>query len=576
MRAGRDFAMIARARARERFTRLGAAAVMVALATALAPSIWPLLWFVAVGLAQIPDALAFGPFLKQEAEPTPRQRAFCVGATLLSTSIYSAIAPYLWTQGGPAGQAVIVILVAASLLHVGVHMHHDRAILAVGIAPFLLQWFALPWLTASSLGPVGVACVQIAGVVFVAHIWVAIRNGWMNAEALMDARDEADAANRAKSRFLATMTHEIRTPLNGVLGMAQAMAADPLPPTQAQRLAVIRQSGAALLAILNDVLDLSKIEAGKLTVERVPFDLAEVATGAVQAYAGAADAKGLSLSLDIAPEADGRFLGDPARIRQIAYNFISNAVKFTERGGVRVTVGALADGRTALSVTDTGPGLTPEQVASLFQRFNQAQPSSYRTHGGTGLGLAICRELAGLMGGEVNCVSAPGEGSTFSLVLPLEPAPAQAGPTAERAPAAELTGELRVLAAEDNPVNRMVLQTLLSQAGIQPTLVEDGTTALEAWRQAEWDLVLLDSQMPGLDGTEVARAIRAEEARTGRRRTPILALTANVMTHQLDEYRAAGMDDCVAKPIEIQRLFAAMAAALEPHAAETAAQASAA
>ncbi|MCR5879123.1 ATP-binding protein [Phenylobacterium sp. J367] len=562
MRAGRDFALIARARAQARFTRLGAAAVMVALSMVLAPSIWPLLWFAAVALAQIPDALAFGPFLKSEAPPTPRQRLHCAGATLLSTGVYSAIAPYLWVQGGPAGQAVIVILVAASLLHVGVHMHHDRTILAVGIAPFLLQWFALPWLTASQLGPVGVACVQIAGVVFVAHIWVAIRNGWMNAEALMDARDEADAANHAKSRFLATMTHEIRTPLNGVLGMAQAMAADPLPKTQAARLAVIRQSGAALLAILNDVLDLSKIEAGKLEIETVAFDAAEVVTGAVQAYSSAADAKGLRLVLEIEPGAEGRFLGDPARIRQIAYNLISNAVKFTEEGAVHVTLARAGD-RSELRVDDTGPGLSEQQLAGLFRPFAQAKASDFRRHGGTGLGLAICKELAGLMGGEMRVESAPGEGSTFILAVPLAPAPKGEAAEPARSPAAAMDRKLRVLAAEDNAVNRLVLQTLLQQGGIEPTLVEDGTAALAAWRGQDWDIVLLDSQMPGMDGTEVARAIRAEEATTGRARTPILALTANVMTHHLAEYRDAGMDDCVAKPLEVQRLYEAMATALE-------------
>ncbi|WP_374469010.1 ATP-binding protein [Phenylobacterium sp.] len=562
MRAGRDFALIAQARARERFTRMGAATVVAGISYALAPSMWPWLWLAAVSLAQIPDGLAFGPFLKSEdVQPTQGQRLFCAFATALSTGLYASISTYLWLNGGSAGLAVTIILLAASLVHVGVHMHHDRTILAVAITPFLLHWFALPLASSATLGPAGVISIVLAGALFLAHIWIAIRNGWMNTEALREARDEADAANLAKSRFLATMTHEIRTPLNGILGMAQAMDADPLPGPQAQRLTVIRQSGAALLAILNDVLDLSKIEAGKLEIETVPFDLADVVTHAAQAYAGTAEAKGLRLSLDIDPAADGRYLGDPTRIRQICYNLLSNAVKFTEAGGVRVAVRRAGEA-LEVSVADTGPGLAPDQLARLFERYVQAQPSDFRTHGGTGLGLAICRELAGLMGGEIRAESTPGEGSTFVLALPLAAAPADEAGEAAVAAAPLMSGAIRVLAADDNATNRLVLQTLLAQAGIEPVLVDDGAQALEAWRAQDWDVILLDAQMPVMDGLEATRRIRAEEARTGRPRTPILALTANVMTHQLAEYRAAGMDDCVAKPIEVQRLYAAISEAL--------------
>jgi signal transduction histidine kinase/ActR/RegA family two-component response regulator len=567
MRAGRDFTLIAQARARERWTRLGAAGVVAVIAYALAPSFWPAVWMAAVVLAQFPDAIVFGPFARTPGlQPSRRQHIACAASAGLSTAIYGGISSYLWLSGGVPGQIVVIILLASSLVHVGVHMHHDRTVLACAIAPFVVHWFALPFLTLNTMGVAGVISIEVSGALFLAHIWIAIRNGWLNTEALRQARDEADAANQAKSQFLATMTHEIRTPLNGILGMAQAMDADPLPAPQAERLSVIRQSGNALLAILNDVLDLSKIEAGKLEIETVAFDLAEVVTQAAQVYAGSAEAKGLKLSLHIAPEAEGRYLGDPTRVRQIAYNFLSNAVKFTEAGGVRVEV-SRSGGRTELSVTDTGAGLTAPQLEALFERFVQADSSRPRTHGGTGLGLAICRELAGLMGGEVRARSTPGEGSTFTLSLPLEPAgeadEEQTTRSAQTAPAgAGAPQEIRVLAADDNATNRLVLQTLLQQAGIEPTIVEDGQQALDAWRAQEWDVILLDIQMPRMDGPTATQEIRAEEVRTGRRRTPILALTANVMTHQLTEYREAGMDDCVAKPIEVQRLYAALSDAL--------------
>jgi len=394
---------------------------------------------------------------------------------------------------------------------------------------------------------------------------------------LMAARDEADLANRAKSVFLATMSHEIRTPLNGVLGMAQAMAAEPLAPAQAERLAVISQSGKALLAILNDVLDLSKIEAGRLELETLEFDLRDILADAPRAYSAAAEAKGIGLDLLIDPDAEGRYLGDPTRVRQIVYNLVSNAVKFTHAGSVEIHAVCASDGRLAIAVSDTGPGLSPDELSRLFERYAQADAARARTHGGTGLGLSISRELARLMDGEVAAASEPGRGSTFTLTIPLRRAAEAAAPAPApaTAPVAQPTDgqTLRVLVAEDNSVNRMVLKALLSQAGIEPAMTEDGVQAVEAWRAGDFNLILMDAQMPRLSGPAAARQIRAEEAASQRRRTPIIALTADVMTHHLAEYRAAGMDGCVAKPIEVERLYTAINQALagpEPLAEEAA------
>ena len=380
-------------------------------------------------------------------------------------------------------------------------------------------------------------------------------------DALIAAKEEAESATKAKSAFLATMSHEIRTPLNGVLGMAQAMEGDDLTPAQRERLTVIRQSGQTLLAILNDVLDLSKIEAGKLELEEAEFDVQDLAAGAYAAFTAIAAKKGVDFELTIDKAAHGVFLGDSTRVRQILYNLVSNAIKFTEQGGVRVRVSRRA-GQLVLSVKDSGIGIPPEALSRLFAKFEQADSTTTRRYGGTGLGLAICRELAELMGGSISAESTPGEGSTFVVKLPLErigaARPAAPAPPTPSAQPSEEAPQLRVLAAEDNEVNRLVLQTLLQQVGLEPTIVADGAQALEAWEREDWDLILMDIQMPVMDGPTACRRIRALEAEAGHARTPIIALTANAMAHQVAEYRAAGMDGFVPKPIEIGVLFAAM------------------
>jgi PAS domain S-box-containing protein len=388
--------------------------------------------------------------------------------------------------------------------------------------------------------------------------------------ALIAAKEEAETSNRAKSTFLATMSHEIRTPLNGVLGMAQAMSADALEPVQRERLDVIRQSGETLLAILNDVLDLSKIEAGKLELDETEFEIQDLARGAYAAFTAIANKKGLSFDLKFDKAARGVYRGDSTRVRQILYNLVSNAIKFTDRGLVQVRVSRAGE-LLKVSVRDSGIGISPEALSRLFSKFEQADSTTTRRYGGTGLGLAICRELAELMGGSIGAESVLGEGSVFTLALPLTrvadarllaPAPPSPSAPAEADGAAEGLA-LRVLAAEDNDVNRLVLQTLLHQVGLTPTIVADGAQALAAWETEAWDIILMDIQMPVMDGPTACRLIRQQEAAAGRARTPIIALTANAMAHQVAEYRAAGMDGFVPKPIEIGILFAAMKEALE-------------
>jgi PAS domain S-box-containing protein len=400
------------------------------------------------------------------------------------------------------------------------------------------------------------------GEIALISFWRDITERELVRQALIESRDQADAANRAKSTFLATMSHEIRTPLNGVLGMAQAMAAEALPGAQSQRLDIIRQSGEMLLAILNDILDLSKIEAGKLELEETNFDLESLLTAALQTFAAMAQAKGLDFSLDLQESAKGVYWGDPLRVRQILHNITSNAMKFTSAGSIEIRV-STNDSSLQFMVMDTGVGMSEDQIERLFDKFVQADSSTTRRFGGTGLGLAICRELCRAMGGEISAVSQIGRGSCFTARLPLArvgAARAQIDAQA-RNPVTDMP-PIRVLAAEDNAVNRLVLQTLLEQAGLDPVIVCNGEEVLAAWEQGAWDVILMDVQMPVMDGVTATRLIRQAEARAGRPPLPIIALTANAMTYQVESYRAAGMTDFVAKPIQVGQLYEAIFATL--------------
>jgi signal transduction histidine kinase/ActR/RegA family two-component response regulator len=391
-------------------------------------------------------------------------------------------------------------------------------------------------------------------------------------EELMEARDQANAANIAKSQFLANMSHEIRTPLNGVLAMAEVIERGELPPVQRERMKVVRQSGEQLLAVLNDVLDLSKIEAGRLELIEQDFEIDTVAQSVRDSFGVLAQEKGLTFETDVAPEAAGVWRGDRDRFRQIFANLASNAVKFTSKGGVTAKFERAEGGGLRLTVVDTGIGIPQEKISTLFEKFTQADNSATRQYGGTGLGLAICRELAQLMGGRISAASEIDKGSTFVVELPFKQGGA-AQPPAE----AETTTEpelehrsVRVLAAEDNPVNQKVLKAIVEPMELELSLVGDGRSAVEAWRKGEFDVILMDIQMPVMDGISAAKAIRAAEAQEQRPRTPILALTANALVHQVEEYLAVGMDGHIAKPIEIAKLYDALHRVLNEPAAEAA------
>jgi CheY-like chemotaxis protein len=356
--------------------------------------------------------------------------------------------------------------------------------------------------------------------------------------------------------------------------MVQVMGRDRLSKMQRERLDVIDSAGRALLATLNDVLDLTKIEAGKLELEPHAFDLEEMVGLTAAAYAPLASQKDLGFEVRVTPDAAGAWTGDSTRIRQVLSNLISNAVKFTTAGRVTVTVETRPDG-LSFAVQDTGIGIAPDKLGAIFEKFTQADASMTRRFGGTGLGLAICHQLVNLMGGELTVNIQEGRGACFAFSVPLARCEARAPVAAAQRPQAS-DRPLKVLAAEDNPTNQLILSALMEPLGLELTMVGNGREAVEAVAGQAFDLILMDAQMPVMNGVEAALEIRRREAAAGTARTPIIALTANVMQHQLAEYAEAGMDGHVAKPIEAPKLFEAIAAAAAAAPETPAAHASAA
>ena len=381
-----------------------------------------------------------------------------------------------------------------------------------------------------------------------------------HAEALGEARDEAQAASVAKSQFLANMSHEIRTPLNGVIGVAQALAKTPLTPQQQEMLELIHSSGQTLQVLLSDILDLARVESGRLELADEPYDLARAVRDAAQLYEAGAREKGLQFFVDIAPEAEAAWvMGDLVRIKQILTNLVSNAVKFTQDGFVSMTVGhgPVRDGQATLrfTVEDTGIGFDAATRDRLFSRFEQADGGITRKFGGSGLGLSISRQLAEMMGGYLDCESEPGGGSAFILTVPLRPAAAPAAPEAVSATDDGETRRVRVLLADDHPVNRKVVEMILAQIDAELTSVENGAEAVEAYGDDRFDLILMDMQMPVMDGLTATREIRLQELALGLDRTPIIMLTANALSEHVAAAEAAGADRHLAKPFDAAELI---------------------
>ncbi|MBL8212252.1 MAG: response regulator [Bryobacterales bacterium] len=376
-------------------------------------------------------------------------------------------------------------------------------------------------------------------------------------EQLERAMQKAQAANQAKSEFLANMSHELRTPMNGVLGMIDIVLDSPLTGEQREQLETAQRCANSLLAILNDVLDLSKIEAGKMVLERLPFDLRVLTEDIVRSHRSRASKKGITISVDVSPEIPRKITADPLRIRQILSNLLSNAVKFTERGAVKVVLlRAPGTGELVLEVIDTGVGIPEDKLSCIFEKFTQADGSISRKFGGTGLGLTITKMLVEMHEGQIDVHSQVGKGSTFRVTLPAylcltepaeEPKAARASKTVARS-----EPQASILLVEDNHVNQKVVQAILRKKGYHVDVANHGREALEYLELLAYNIVLMDVQMPILDGLETTRAIRAD-ARF--RKLPIVAMTAHAMSGDRERCLAAGMNGYIAKPVNPSTLL---------------------
>ena len=491
------------------------------------------------------------------------QRLSYVGTMLLGVATWSTVALMYWTTGQEPLRLAALGVLAGMMIHAQCFAFRSKLALAIlgGVPAVLLV--ALATLGAGAQG-VALATLAVTALLAVVYAFTSATVNLKTAQALEAAQREAVAANHAKSAFLAMMSHELRTPMNGVLGMAHALRTSRLDVQQASQVDALIRSGGELMTILNDILDVSKIEAGRLELDPAPFDLIELGERVHEMWRDMAEAKGVRLVYDVASGTPHWLMGDAGRLRQVMLNLVSNALKFTEAGEVRLALrpltshsGAPDTARFEIAVSDTGIGISEEQTSRLFQAFSQAEAATARKYGGTGLGLAICRELTALMDGEIGVESRLGRGSIFRVVLelPLAQAPGRAV-SAERAGG---VAGLRILVAEDNVLNQAVARAILEAVGCQLEIANDGAEALELLTRGGYDLVLMDVHMPRMDGLEALSRIRAGEA--GPADVPVIALTADAMPGEDEKLSALGVDDVQGKPIQPMALISAIAEA---------------
>lgn len=506
----------------------------------------------ALAVCEVWTWIATKPYARQQ-RLSPRDRAGYIASAMAINAVWLSFSLLFWTSFKPGTAFLALIIWAALMLNAISHAFRSPLALMIFSTPTAIVMVGTPLLIPRFEGPEQALAV-IGVVVCAAYAVISARRNLAAAADLAEARaaleaqvETARSANQAKSAFLAMMSHELRTPMNGVLGMAHALEHTELSPRQGDYVRALLRSGGGLMTILNDILDLAKIEAGKFEIEHRAFSLEEKLAKVSELWEPTAREKGLALTYELDAAAPFWVMGDPARVRQILLNLVSNAIKFTETGSVHLRAIQTSDGRMSITVQDTGPGMSEAVQARLFQGFTQADSSIARQFGGTGLGLAISRELARLMGGDILLHSRPGEGSTFTLVLPL---PATDGPAPCSAPSSAPVAHdsLRVLVVDDNRTNQEVARALLEAVGVQVATVSGGQAALDTLAFERFDLVFMDIHMPGMSGLEAMQRIRDLDRIAAE--TPVVALTADAMAGERERLLKAGFDGYLTKPIE--------------------------
>ncbi len=559
------YAMVSQVRYRELKTRIALAAFIGCTAWFVVPSIWPPLWFAAVLATQALDWIVFSRFRRRpEWLPDRGYLVLSCATTVLGVAVYAAMSAYMWFFGGEVGQVFAMVQCAGGLLHVSLHMHHARPILFSAVAPHATYFFGLPVFSAISSQNWHELLIAIGCVLYMSHLVVAVRQSSTTTGALQSARDaeqsarrKAEVASAAKSDFLAVVSHEIRTPMNAVISAANLLRRTRLDSQQREHVSMLIDAGDVLMGLLNDVLDFSKIEAGKMELESAEMIVRDRLSTVVRLWEPRALANGVRLKVRVAADVPAAVRTDPLRVQQILFNLMSNAVKFTRDGEVGIAVSWFG-GRMIVAVSDTGCGIPADRVSQIFNSFEQADVGTTRRYGGTGLGLSISRKLAELMGGSLTVESIEGEGSTFTLSLPVTAVEAAvAAPVRPLEIAGSLAGR-SILAADDQEVNRRILQLLLEPHGCRLTLVENGAEALEAASGQRFDAILMDMQMPVMDGLEATRRIRAGEVNGA---TPVIALTANALDVHRAAWDAAGVHAFLTKPIDPAMLAVTLAEA---------------
>ncbi len=566
-----DYADVAVGRAKGVRQRIGFA-VFIATAGWVFTRGWePFAWFAAVVVMQLVDRWVCLPVRNYtDREPPSTLKAALALSMATSAFLFSAIAVHIWINGGVAGKAFAILLPAGAVLAMAVRIGSARRLLVSAWAPHAIYLLGLP-LVSSVFTPerdfLEMGMLALGGLLFLTHVLVAVVHIQRTAEALREALREADdhrvraeQASAAKSDFLATMSHEIRTPMNAVVAAAQLLRRTPLRPDQSEYVDILANAAEVMMGLLNDVLDISKIESGAIVLDSAPIDLRQKVELGAHLWRPRAAQKGVELDYDFGDLPD-RIVSDPLRLQQILFNLLSNAVKFTDEGRIEIRGGRTADGRSIwFEVEDSGCGMDQETASRVFGRFEQASARTARQHGGTGLGLTISRRLAEMLGGSLGVVSEEGKGSTFRLEIPLVAAETQvaAQPVAEKA-AAPVEGA-QVLLAEDHAVNQRIVRLILEPLGYQVTVVPDGAQAVEAAAERTLDVILMDMQMPVLDGVEAARRIR--QGCGPNARTPIIALTANALAEHQAKWADVGVHRFTAKPVDMAALIEQVADAV--------------